>query len=79
MSDKPVDKMEDNSNGCEQVFATMYDELQELENQAKDGGKSQHQQRTLNRMTASMIRNFTSGNASSVLPKLIPEPTSKLI
>jgi hypothetical protein len=37
MSNKPVDKIEDNSNGCEQAFATMYDELQELENQAKDG------------------------------------------
>jgi hypothetical protein len=37
MSDEPVDKMEDNSNGCEQTFASMYDELQELENHAKDG------------------------------------------
>ena len=39
MSNKPVNKMEDNSNGCEQAFATMYDELQELENQAKDRGE----------------------------------------
>jgi hypothetical protein len=37
MSDGPVDRMEDNLNSCKQTFASMYDELQTLEDHAKDG------------------------------------------